>query len=82
MSLQQVLDYCGFKTAFDFLYHHLSQDELLELLEAYVNIDDTGMPYEWIKEIAEEQYEYVDYEQLADDKDDAKYREWEDRRNG
>ena len=82
MSLQQVLDHCGFKTVFDFLYHHLSQDELLELLEAYVNTDTSGEPYQWIKEIAEENYEYVDYEQLADDADDAKYREWEDRRNG
>lgn len=81
MSLQQVLEHCGFDSAFEFLFHHLSQDELLELLEAYINIDDTGGPYERIKEIAEEQYEYVDYEQLAEDKDDAKYRDYRDRRN-
>lgn len=81
MSLSKVLEHCGFDSAFDFLYHHLSQDELLELLESYVNADTSGEHYQWIKELAEERYEYVDYEQLADNKDDSKYSEYRDRRN-
>ena len=81
MNLKDILEHCGFDSAFDFLYHHLSQDELLELLEAYVNNDTSGEPYQWIKEIAEENYNFVDYEELEDNADDEKYREHRDRRN-
>lgn len=81
MNLKDILEYCGFDSASDFLYHHLSQDELLELLEAYVNNDTSGELYQWIKEIAEENYNFVDYEALEDNADDEKYREHRDRRN-
>lgn len=81
MTLKEILEHCGFKTPFEFIYHHFTQDELFDALEYYVNNDNSGELYDSIKEIAEENYDFVDYEALEDDKNDAKYDEHRDKRN-
>jgi len=81
MTLKDILEHCGFKTPFEFIYHHFTQDEWLDLLEYYVNNDYSDELYHLIEEVAEEQYEFVDYEALKDDENNAKYDEHRDRRN-
>ena len=80
---ETLLDHCGFDSSFELIKHHFTEEELMDLLEALVNrYTVPNVVRDAVKEIATEHYEWVDWEQIKDDADDAAMQEWKDRRHG
>lgn len=73
-----VLEFCGFNTAFDMIKTHFTQDELMDLLSDLLH-ENKEISMEIVEEIASEHYEWVDYDTVKADFEDMKYQEYKDR---
>ena len=76
--MKEMLTYCGYETAFDLIRNSMTEDDLLDLLEQFVHEDKTGLVYGICLEIAQDKYEWVDWEQLEADAEDAAYQAHKD----
>tara|TARA_B100000963_G_C22616195_1_gene667482 strand:+ start:1022 stop:1276 length:255 start_codon:yes stop_codon:yes gene_type:complete len=78
--MENILEWCGFKTAYDLLKANMSEKELMSLLEDLVNAPDEASEFveEEITRIAEDTYEWIDHEKLMDDADHRKYSRYRD----
>ena len=82
-DMETMLDHCGFDSAFELIKHHYTEEELMDLLEELVNrYTVPNAVRDAVQEIATEHYEFVDWEQIKADADDAKIQAWRDRRHG
>lgn len=72
-----IADECGYKSAVDLIMDSLTEEEMKDMLREYLHEDDTI--YDIVLEIASDQHEYVDWEQVKADADDAKYQAFRDR---
>ena len=78
--MEEMIAYCGYNTAFELMRANMTEDELLDLLEQFVHEDKTGLVLDICEEIAHDKYEWVDWEKVKSDAEDAAYEEWKDRR--
>ncbi len=81
MNANEIAADCGFDSAWNMLKTNCETDELLDLLHELLHDDSqkgSDIMYDWIKEIASDKYEWVDWEQLQADADDARYDAWKD----
>ena len=81
--LEDVLEFCGYKNAFDLLNDHLDEDEMAHLLMDLVNSPEDAVDFvkETVEEIATQYYEWVDRDALiaqAEDMAYAKFRDGDD----
>lgn len=77
--MEEMLNHCGFDSAFDMIRTHLTEDELLDLLSELLH-ENKSIAYEICEEIASDKYDWVDWEQVKADADDAAYQAYRDRR--
>lgn len=76
----EIAEFCGFTSNWEMLKANLDNQELLDLLSEFVSDDKDGWVHEIVQALAEEHYDYVDWEQLREDADDAKMQEYKDNR--
>lgn len=80
--LEDLLEFCGYNTAFDLLNDHMTQAELSDFLQDLVNSPQDAVDFvkEEVEKIATDIFEWVDRDALmaqADDMAYAKYRDGE-----
>ena len=80
-DMETMLDHCGFDSAFELIKHHFTEEELMDLLNELLS-GNQSTTRDIIQEIATEHYEFVDWEQIKADADDAAMQAWKDRRHG
>jgi len=80
-DMETILDHCGFDSAFELIKHHFTEEELMELLNELLSQNQI-LTRNIVEEIATEHYEFVDWERVKDDADDAAIQAWKDRRYG
>lgn len=80
-DIETMLDHCGFDSAFELIKHQFTEEELMDLLNELLS-ENKSTARDIVEEIATEHYEWVDWEQIADDADHAAMQEWKDRRHG
>tara|TARA_Y100000361_G_C10931090_1_gene223937 strand:+ start:66 stop:320 length:255 start_codon:yes stop_codon:yes gene_type:complete len=78
--MSDIAEFCGFSSNWDMLKYHWTNEELMDLLCEYVSEDKDGWIHEIVEGIASEVYEYVDWDRVREDADDAKMQEWKDNR--
>jgi len=80
MTVEDILEFCGYKTASDLLIDHMSAEELKYMFEDLVNGPDDAKDFvqEEVERIASEYFEWVDWQKLQDDADDAAYQRYRD----
>ena len=71
--MDELLTHCGFDSAFAMIKLHLDELELDDLLNELIANDQHGIVRELCEEIAEQSYNWVDWERLQSDADDAAY---------
>ena len=76
--MEEMLNHCGFDSAFDMIRTHLTNDELMDLLSELLH-ENKDVANEICEEIASDKYEWVDWEQVKADMADAAYQAYRDR---
>ena len=71
--MDEILAHCGFDSAFEMIKLHLDELELDDLLNELIAGDRSGLVKDICEEIAEQSYNWVDWERLQSDADDAAY---------
>ena len=61
--MEDMLNYCGFNSAFDMIKSHLTEDELMDLLSDLLH-ENKDIAQEICEEIAFDLYEWVDIDKL------------------
>lgn len=72
-----IAEECGYNSAVDLVMDSLTDEQMKDLLREY--LVECEHLYDLVFEIASDQHEYVDWEQVKADADDAKYQEYKDR---
>lgn len=72
-----IAEECGYNSAVEMIMDSLTEEEMKEMLREYLHNDDTL--YDIAHEIASQQHEYVDWEQVKSDAEDAAYQAFRDR---
>ena len=72
-----IAEECGYNSAVDLVMDSLSDDELKDMLREYLHGDESL--YDLVREIASDKHEYVDWEQVKSDAEDAAYQAYKDR---
>ena len=80
-DIETMLNHCGFDSAFEMIKHHFTEEEMMDLLNELLT-ESKSTTRDTIEEIATEHYEWVEWEQIADDADHTAMQEWKDRRHG
>ena len=80
--LEDLLEFCGYNTAFDLLNDHMTQAEMSDFLQDLVNNPQDAVDFvkEEVEKIATDIFEWIDRDALmvqADDMAYAKYRDGE-----
>ncbi len=78
--MEEVLDFCGYKNAYEMIVANMTQKELMSLLESLIEEDNSGHIEEVVEEIASKEYGWVDEEKIKADADDYAYEEYRDNR--
>jgi len=80
MAVEDILEFCGYKTASDLLTDHMNDDELKHLFEDLINGPDDAKDFvqEEVERIASEYFEWVDWQKLQDDADEEAYQRYRD----
>ena len=81
--LEDVLEFCGYKNAFDLLNDHLDEDEMAHLVMDLINSPEDAVDFvkEEVERIAKDIFEWVDRDALiaqAEDMAYAKFRDGDD----
>lgn len=81
--LEDILEFCGYNTAFDLLSDHLDEDEMAYLVTDLINSPEDAVDFvkEEVERIAKDIFEWVDRDALiaqAEDMAYAKYRDGDD----
>ena len=72
-----IAEECGYNSAVDLVMDSLTEEQMKDMLREYLHEDDAL--YDLVFEIASDQHEYVDWEQVKADADDAAYQAYRDR---
>ena len=75
--MEDMLNYCGFNSAFDMIKTHFTEDELMDLLSDLLH-ENKDIAQEICEEIAVDLYEWVDMDKVRADADDAAYEAYRD----
>jgi hypothetical protein len=76
--MEEMLEFCGFNSAFDMIKTHFTEDELMDLLSDFLH-ENKDIANEICEEIAVDLYEWVDRDKLRADFEDAQYQAFKDR---
>ena len=76
--MEEMLEFCGFNSAFDMIKSHFTEDELMDLLSDLLH-ENKDIANEICEEIAVDLYEWVDRDKLRADFEDAQYQAYKDR---
>ena len=78
--MKEILEFCGYTSAYSLLNDHLTQAELSDLLEIIVDSpeDAKDLVLEEVETIAKEVFEWVDWEKLQADADEMAYQKYRD----
>tara|TARA_R110000824_G_scaffold97206_4_gene232212 strand:+ start:216 stop:470 length:255 start_codon:yes stop_codon:yes gene_type:complete len=77
-----IAEECGYSSVWTMLMDNLKMEELMELLQEFVDADTDGWVHDMITDIAKDKFEWFDKEQARADHEDAQYQEYKDRRAG
>ena len=75
--MEEMLNHCGFDSAFDMMRTHLTNDDLMDLLSELLG-EHQDVAFEICEEIAHDKYGWVDLERVKADADDAAYQKFRD----
>ena len=75
MNIDEIVEWCGYKSTFDMLRDSMTTEELLDLLEEYIEND---MVEDEIRDIAKKQHDWVDHEGAKADADEMAYQTYRD----
>ena len=78
--MKEILEFCGYTSAYSLLNDHMTQAELSDLLEIIVDSpeDAKELVLEEVENIAKEVFEWVDWEKAMDDADEMAYQRYRD----
>jgi len=78
--MKEILEFCGYTSAYSLLNDHMTQAELSDLLEVIVDSPDDAkdLVLEEVENIAKEVFEWVDWEKLQDDAEGMAYQRYRD----
>ena len=78
--LEDVLRYCGYDNAFDFINNHLDSDIMIGLIEDLINSPEDAVDFvkETVEDIAEKYYDWKDMGRIQADADDMAYLNFRD----
>ena len=80
MTVEDILEFCGYKTASDLLTDHMSAEELKYMFEDLINGPDDAKDFvqEEVERIASRYFNWVDYEKMRADADEEAYQRYRD----
>ena len=78
--MKEILEFCGYTSAYSLLNDHMTQAELSDLLEIIVDSpeDAKHLVLEEVETIAKEMFEWVDWEKLQADAEALEYQRYRD----
>jgi|DEB0MinimDraft_6_1074348.scaffolds.fasta_scaffold165593_2 glycosyltransferase involved in cell wall biosynthesis len=76
--MDELLAHCGVDSAIELIQYNLDVDELNDLLEELIANDQSGIVRDLCEEIAKQSYNWVDWERLQSDAEDAAYQRLRD----
>ena len=78
--LEDILEFCGYNSAFSMLEDHMKQEELMQLLEDIVDSPSDAQDFvrEEIESIATKTYEWVDRDAIIAQAEDMEYEKYRD----
>mgnify|MGYP003133215329 CR=1 FL=1 len=80
IKMQDILEFCGYNSAFSMLKDNMSNEDLLHLLESIVDspADAADFIKEEVEEIAKKTYEWVDIDAAISRAEDLEYLNYRD----
>tara|TARA_R100000900_G_scaffold141028_2_gene121850 strand:- start:2939 stop:3244 length:306 start_codon:yes stop_codon:yes gene_type:complete len=80
MTVEDILEFCGYKCVSDLLTDHMNADQLNYLFEDLVNGPDDAKDFvqEEVERIASEYFEWVDRDALISQAEDMAYQKYRD----
>ena len=80
MAVEDILEFCGYKTASDLLIDYMNSDQLKCMFEDLVNGPDDAKDFvqEEVERIASEYFEWVDRDALISQAEDMAYQKYRD----
>ena len=78
--IEEILEFCGYKTASDMLKGHLNDKQIMSLFEDIVDGPDDAKDFveEEVKRIAEDFFEWVDRDALMEEAEHRAYQAYRD----
>ena len=76
--MDELLAHCGVDSAIELIQYNLDADELNDLLKELIANDQSGIVRDLCEEIAKEHFDWIDWERLQSDADDAAYQRLRD----
>ena len=78
--LEDLLEFCGYNTAFDLLNDHMTQAELSDLLQDLINSPEDAADFvkEEAERIAKDIFEWVDRDAMIAQAEDMAYDKYRD----
>lgn len=78
--MKEILEFCGYTSAYSLLNDHMLESELSNLLEDLVDSPEDAVDFvrEEVEKIAKEVFEWIDWEKLQDDADEEAYQRYRD----
>ncbi len=78
--MKDIVQFCGYTSAYSLLNDHMNKAELSDLLEIIVDSpeDAKALFLEEVEIIAKEVFEWIDWEKLQDDADEEAYQRYRD----
>ncbi|QDP51868.1 MAG: hypothetical protein GOVbin4206_35 [Prokaryotic dsDNA virus sp.] len=78
--MKDIVEFCGYTSAYSLLNDHMNKAELSDLLEIIVDSpeDAKDLVLEEVERIAKEVFEWIDWEKLQDDADEEAYQRYRD----
>ena len=80
MTVEDILEFCGYKTASDLLIDYMNADQLKCMFEDLVNGPDDAKDFvqEEVERIASEYFEWVDRDAIIAQAEDMAYQKYRD----
>jgi len=80
IMLEDILEFCGYNSAFSMLSDHMKQEELMQLLEDIVDspADAQDFVKDEIETIAKDIFEWVDRDAIIAQAEDMEYEKYRD----
>ena len=72
-----IAEECGYNSAVDLVMDSLTDEEIKDMLREYLHEDENL--YDLVLEMASDKHEYVDWERVKADAEDAAYQAYKDR---